>query len=138
MKRGFKEFFIMLLLTIFIIVLLIIALFEYTPNSKPIMGVETYERTGQTVNAIQEISTSSLANNKNESIIKSYSVSQSDLVRYVKSGSYDKKGEDPFAEVKEVVTPSDTTGGSTNTTNTTTGKNTTTSPGYFNSTGKNK
>ena len=136
MKKGFKEFIIMLLLTIVIIILLILALFEYTPNSTPIMEVEEYNRTGQTVNTIQEITTSSTGSNANQSIIKSYSVSQSDLVRYVKSGSYDKKGGDPFAEVEKDI--SDTTNSVSGSTNSVAGKNNTTGQGYFNATGKNK
>ena len=101
------------------------------------MEVEKYERTGQTVNTIQEISVSSLAGNENQSIIKSYSISQSDLARYAKNGSYDKKGGDPFADVPKEETQTNTTN-TTNTTNSVSGSNNKAGQGYFNSTGKNK
>lgn len=142
MGKIIKEITIGILLAIVIIILLIIALYEYMPAQKTVSSVETYQRTGQTSNVLQEIATSSLAGKNNESIIKSYSISSSDLSIYGKTGSYDKGRGDPFADVNELE--SNTTGGNsvntTNSTNTTTtpGNNTNTSTGYFNSTGKTK
>ena len=86
-SKFFKEGIIMILLTIAIIILLIIALYEYTPNQNAISVVESYTRTSETATTLQEISTSDIATQKNESIIKSYSVSSSDLSTYEKNYS---------------------------------------------------
>lgn len=142
-SKIFKEGIIGILLTIVIIILLIIALYEYTPNQKTISEMENYTRTAETANALQEIATSDLANKGNESIIKSYSISSSDLSIYEKNASYDKGRANPFAEVDNEETTTNTTE-NTNTSaagnkNNSNGSTTTnTSTGYFNTTGKNK
>ena len=138
MGGKFKEVVIGVLLTIVIIILLIIALYEYTPNKNPISTVETYKRTSQTATTLEEISTSDIATQTNQSIIKSYSITSTDLAIYANNGSYDKKGGDPFAEVEKDETSSSANNSVNNISTNSINNKTNTSTGYFNSTGKNK
>lgn len=142
MPKFLKEFIITILLAIVIIILLIFAFYEYTPNQKNISEVEEYKRTGQTANTIQEISTASVTTTGNESIIKSYTITASDLKIYAKDKTYDEGRTDPFAMIgsdlyigdpSDTTNPSDTTGGGSGAQ-----KPPSKSPGYFESTGKNK
>ena len=133
MGGKLKEIIIMIFLTILIIILLIIALYEYVPNKEGISEVEAYKRTPETVNVLQEISTSELATQNNESIIKSYSITSYDLSEYVKHDSYNRGRENPFADVGTDMSIE-------NEISTNTIKNTieNTSTGYFNKTGQTK
>jgi len=149
MDKFLKEFIITILLTIVIIILLIIALYEYTPNQKNVPTTGEYKRTGQTANTLQEISTATVTTTGNESIIKSYTITASDLKSFAKDKTYDEGRADPFATVgsdlyENETDPNDPTnpgnqtgGGSVNSVGGNKNK-TNTSQGYFNSTGKNK
>ena len=153
MGKFFKEGVIIILLTIVIIILLIIALYDYAPNNKSISEVASYKKTQATTDVLTEISTSELGNNKNESVITSYTITPSDLSAYASTNIYDQGRGNPFDKVEVADTTSsegtnnpassgtsaggtqDSSGTNNNTSNT---ENTNTSTGYFNTTGKNK
>ena len=136
MGRYFKEIMIGILLTIVIILLLIIALYNYAPNSKQISELESYERSSQTSEVLQEISTSSITNSVEGGVIKSYTVGTGDLKNYERNELYDKGRGNPFENVGIELTNNRTN--SINGTGQTTNSNSSGSTGYFNSTGKNK
>lgn len=135
----FKEVFRIILLAIAILILLVIALYEYVPSSITLTEVTPYKQLGETANIIKQVSdTTSGEEEANESIIKSYTVTEQDLKRYEGTYKYNSGRGNPFQNlVYNPVVTSGTVGnsitdptGSTNSINTATG--------YFNSTGKNK
>ena len=145
MGRYLKEGIIILLVIIAIMILLILALYEYAPANKNISTVKTYERTADVSKTLQEIGATDLSVGSSESIIKSYSISSSDLKNYEKTASYDKGRANPFADIEEngngsTGTSTDSTAGTNNNSNSGNVTNTsqTKQEGYFNSTGKNK
>lgn len=136
-----KEIFRIILLVIAIFILLVIALYEYVPNSRILSDVTTYQQSSETANIIQQISDTTSENITNESIIKSYTVTEADLDRYKDTYKYNKGKGNPFQNVianpvimldglGNYIASENTTVSGTNSTNTATG--------YFNSTGKNK
>lgn len=121
--------------------MLIIALYEYIPNNRIVDEVTEYKRNGETANAITDIHDETSINVENESIIKSYTVTGSDLNLYKNTERYNSGRGNPFENIiynpyvapAEIGTNSVSSDLPTNTTNTTN-----TSTGYFNSTGKTK
>ena len=107
---------------------------------------ESYERTADVSKTMQEISTTDLSVGSSESIIKSYSISSSDLKNYERNDYYDKGRANPFADVENKEDPANTTGdsasGSSNNSNsgnkTNTNKTEAKQEGYFSSSSKNK
>lgn len=135
MGRFLKEGIILVLLTIIIIILLVIALYEYTPK-QTLSELETYARTEQTSNVIQEIKTSDSNSNGEQSIIKSYSISAYDLSTYSNLGIYEGERANPFAKVEGKAQYNNSNPGSGTVSSSGGGSNSST--GYFNKTGTNK
>lgn len=146
MSRYLKEGIIILILAILVIVTIVLALYNYAPAHKNISTVKSYERTADVSKTMQEISTTDLSVGSSESIIKSYSISSSDLKNYERNDYYDKGRANPFADVENKEDPANTTGdsasGSSNNSNsgnkTNTNNGGTKQEGYFTSSNKNK
>lgn len=137
MKLGkwFKEIAIGGLLIIAILVLLLIALYEYNPKIS-LAEVEKYKRTEKISSTLGEISTTDIANSQNDGIIRSYTISAKDLSVYAQSEVYEASRPDPFAALEddsEYKADSQIDGGSVSGGGSSGG-----STGYFNKTGKNK
>lgn len=110
-KNILKELIIILLLTLAIILLLGVLLYDYVPMNKVIPEKITYAASEE----VKQISTE--LNEKKEDIpITSYTVTSTDLKNYKKVNDYTAGRKNPFATVG-------TTGGTTGTGSTTENKN---------------
>ena len=148
MGKSFKDGIVYVLLTIVIVLLLAIALYEYSPNQKSLSKVEAYKREEETSTVLKEINSASVAGNDEESIITSYAVTSSDLSTYARTNTYNQGRSNPFAAVNDQSKSSGNNdngnGKTTSTTKSTKGKtsnsssSTSESTGYFKSTGTNK
>ncbi len=63
MGKIFKEVFIGILLTIVILILLIVCLYEYSPGQKTYSELEAYKRDSATSEVLKEIASSSVGSN---------------------------------------------------------------------------
>ena len=134
LEKILLESIILAVLAGIIVILLVIALYEYKPNIS-VAKVETYSKGEETSKVLQEIATTNITDTDG-GIIRSYTISAKDLTVYAQSEVYEASRPNPFASLEDdesyKANQSDTGSvGSTNTTNT----NTT---GYFNKTGKTK
>ena len=100
MSKILKELIIFILLTIVIVILLIIAFYEYMPKTM-LSELERYSRTEQVSGVIQEINTSDITDGTKKDVVKSYSISATDLEAYKILDIYqDSKRPDPFSPLK--------------------------------------
>lgn len=100
MGKILKECIIFILLAIVILMLLIIAFYEYMPKTD-LSEVQRYNRTEQVSAVIQEINTSDIADANKKDLIKSYTISASDLEAYKILDIYqDATRPDPFSPLK--------------------------------------
>ena len=136
----FTEVIRIILLAIAILILLVIALYEYVPSSIVLSEVTPYRQSDEISNIIEQVSdTTSGENGEDESIIKSYTVTEKDLENYKGTYKYNNGRGNPFQNLiynPVVILESD--GNSTITTPMISANSTNTATGYFNSTGKNK
>lgn len=102
-KNIFKEIIIILLLTLAIILLLGVLLYDYVPMNKVVPEKVTYVATEDVKNAISD----SEIGQSNE-VIQTYEVTATDLKNYKKGNEYKSGRKNPFAPVT-----SDGTSGST-------------------------
>ena len=114
-KNILKEIIIILLLTLAIILLLGVLLYDYVPMNKVIPEEVTYTASEE----VKQISTE--VEEKNEEIpITSYTVTSTDLKNYKRVNDYTAGRKNPFAAVES----SDTTSTEGNTENSNTGSTT--------------
>ena len=114
-KSVLKEIIIILLLTLAIILLLGVLLYDYVPMNKVMPEKISYTASDE----VKQISTE--VEKKNEEIpITSYTVTSTDLKNYKKVNDYTAGRKNPFAAIE-------TSGGTEGTTGNTTSGNTTTS-----------
>lgn len=112
-KSIIKEIFIIVLMTIAIILVLGILLYEYNPTSKKTPNkVEAYTLPEDMQQELNE----TIAENEKQNIIKTYRVDANDLRIYESTNDYDKGRPDPFDKIGS------STGSSNN--NSATGNNT--------------
>ena len=114
-KNVLKEIIIILLLTLAIILLLGVLLYEYVPMNKVVPEAVTYTATEETRQALEE----KTAQDSDE-VILSYEVTSTDLKNYKKGKDYKAGRKNPFSAVTTTeagnTTQTNTTG-NTNTTN---------------------
>lgn len=97
MGKILKELIIFILLAIVIVILLIIAFYEYMPKTM-LSDLEKYARTEQVSGIIQEINTSEMADGTKKDLLKSYTVTATDLEAYKILDIYqDSRRPDPFS-----------------------------------------
>ena len=95
-----KEFIILLVLMLVIVMLLAVTFYEYMPK-KVISGLKKYVRNEQVSAVIQEINTSEIADSTKKDVIKSYSITPTDLEAYKILDIYqDETRPDPFSPLK--------------------------------------
>ena len=111
-KNVLKEIIIILLLTLAVILLLGVLLYDYVPMNKVIPEKVTYTATEETRKALEE-----KQQMENDEVILSYEVTSTDLSNYKKVNDYKAGRKNPFSAVS-----SETTGGNT-TNRDTTGSN---------------
>lgn len=92
-----KEFIILLILMIVIIMLLALTFYEYMPKTA-LSVLNKYVRDPEVSAVIQEINTSEIADSTKKNVIKSYSISATDLEAYKILNIYqDATRPDPFS-----------------------------------------
>lgn len=95
-KSIIKEIFIIVLMTIAIILVLGILLYEYNPTSKKTPNeVEAYTLPEDMQQELNE----TIAENEKQNIIKTYRVDANDLKIYESTNDYDKGRPDPFDKI---------------------------------------
>lgn len=137
---NFKEIIRLIFLLAIIIILFIIALYEYIPNSKIIEDVSVYSPKGEITTTLEEVSEVTSGNLKEEIVMKSYKVTGKDLNIYENIHKYNSGRGNPFENViyysttedESTSTYYDDNEGSSST------SSSSSSTGYFTSTGKNK
>ena len=97
MKTAIKEFFIICLLCVAIVLVLGILFYEYTPTGLCFPEEVKHVRNTEIAGQIEEIETST----NNASIIKSYKMDQADLDMYASQNIYKSGKSDPFADYKD-------------------------------------
>lgn len=123
-KKVFKEIIIILLLTLAIILLLGVLLYDYVPMNKVIPEKVTYTASDE----VKEISTE--INKKDEEIpITSYTVTSTDLKNYKKVNDYTAGRKNPFAAVEIIESNPEATNGNANGNTGTTGQTNSSSSG---------
>lgn len=123
-KKVFKEIIIILLLTLAIILLLGVLLYDYVPMNKVIPEKVTYTASDE----VKEISTE--INKKDEEIpITSYTVTSTDLKNYKKVNDYTAGRKNPFAAVEVQDSNSDNSNANSNGNTATTGQTNSSSSG---------
>lgn len=128
-KNVLREIIILLLLTLAIILLLGVLLYEYVPMNKVIPETVTYTATDETRKAIEEQSAQD-----DGTVVLSYEVTSTDLKNYKKVNDYKAGRKNPFSAVGTGSTSSTgtnngstgTTGNSSSTTNSNNENNSTT------------
>ena len=114
-KNVLREIIILLLLTLAIILLLGVLLYEYVPMNKVIPEAVTYTATDETRKAIEEQSAQD-----DGTVVLSYEVTSTDLKNYKKVNDYKAGRKNPFSAVTTTETGNTTqtnTTGNTNTSN---------------------
>ena len=136
----FTEVIRIILLAIAILILLVIALYEYVPSSIVLTEVTPYRQSDEISNIIEQVSdTTSGEDGEDESIIKSYTVTEKDLENYKGTYKYNNGRGNPFQNlIYNPVVILESEGNSTITAPMISANTTNTATGYFNSTGKNK
>ena len=137
-----KEFIILLILMIVIVMLLAVTFYEYMPK-KVLSVLRKYNRNEQVSAIIQEINTSEIADSTQKDLIKSYSITPTDLEAYKILNIYqDATRPDPFSPLKYSAKYDTSISGKSsdvikNNKENTTNKNTN-STGYFSTSSKTK
>lgn len=94
MAKIIKEIIIMLLVCLLTLLLLAIALYQYSPNRKAIPEVTTYAATSEVQDLLEDdIDTRS----QKTKVVSTYEVTSNDLAGYQKSNSYVPGKSNPFA-----------------------------------------
>ena len=93
-KNVLREIIILLLLTLAIILLLGVLLYEYVPMNKVIPETVTYTATDETRKAIEEQSAQD-----DGTVVLSYEVTSTDLKNYKKVNDYKAGRKNPFSTV---------------------------------------
>lgn len=128
-KSIFKEIIIILLLTLAILLVLGIILYDYNPISKKVpdkvaeysLSEEIENELSETINAMET-----------QNIVKTYEITSADLKKYQATNDYDKGKVNPFLWVTEENVNTDNTQNTNNTENNQTNTNTAnTSQGEF-------
>lgn len=109
-KSIIKEIFIMLLLCAAVVLILAVVFYEYNPINKEIPTTLKYEMPSELANVKEELNKELIT--KEEQIIKTYEITESELKLYTKV-NYDKGKADPFAKYSETPSGNVITGGST-------------------------
>ena len=100
-KNVLREIIILLLLTLAIILLLGVLLYEYVPMNKVIPETVTYTATDETRKAIEEQSAQD-----DGTVVLSYEVTSTDLKNYKKVNDYKAGRKNPFSAVNTGSTSS--------------------------------
>ena len=100
-KNVLREIIILLLLTLAIILLLGVLLYEYVPMNKVIPETVTYTATDETRKAIEEQSA-----HDDGTVVLSYEVTSTDLKNYKKVNDYKAGRKNPFSTVNTGSTSS--------------------------------
>ena len=104
-KKLVKELFIIALLSIVVIFILGILFYDYIPIDHKITSVK-YVADENVVSTIDEIKSNSgedITQDKNDSLLQSYTIDKDDLSGYASDNSYESGKVDPFAEDSEPV-----------------------------------
>ena len=104
-KKLVKELFIIALLSIVVIFILGILFYDYIPIDQKITSVK-YVADENVVSTIDEIKSNSgedITQDKNDSLLQSYTIDKDDLSGYASDNSYESGKVDPFAEDSEPV-----------------------------------
>ena len=129
-KNIIKEIIMILLLTLAIILVLGVLLYEYVPISKTVPNPVSYVRT----EAVEEELASSDTIDESQ-LVMTYEINSSDLNNYKQMQEYKPGKANPFAAVSEDNTGNNNGNNSSNTssgsTSTGTNNNTSTSEGYY-------
>ena len=104
-KKLVKELFIIALLSVVVIFILGILFYDYIPIDQKITSVK-YVADENVVSTIDEIKSNSgedITQDKNDSLLQSYTIDKDDLSGYASDNSYESGKVDPFAEDSEPV-----------------------------------
>ena len=104
-KKLVKELFIIALLSVVVIFILGILFYDYIPIDQKITSVK-YVADENVVSTIDEIKSNSgedITQDKNDSLLQSYTIDKDDLSGYASDNSYESGKVDPFAEDSESV-----------------------------------
>lgn len=104
-KKLAKELFIIALLAIVVIFILGILFYDYIPQDQKITSVK-YVADENVVSTIEEIKSNSgedITEEKEDSLLQSYTIDKDDLSGYASDNSYESGKKDPFAEDSEPV-----------------------------------
>lgn len=107
-KKIIKELIILLLISLAILLILGIVLYDYLPNNKVIPEVEEYQKSAE----MQEALTSAKAEESTK-VVLTYEITNSDLNMYEKTKEYVAGKSNPFEEYTEETNES--TNGNTTT-----------------------
>lgn len=111
-SKVLKELFIIILLLMVILFVLGILFYDYIPKGNELINSPKYVADEDVLSTIDEIKANSgdnITEEKNNSLIKSYSIDKNDLTEYASDKSYESGKKDPFAEVSEPVEETVTT-----------------------------
>ena len=110
-KKLVKELFIIALLAIVVIFILGILFYDYIPVEQKITSVKYVadENVISTINEIKSNSGEDIEENKQDSLLQSYTIDKDELSNYQNDNSYESGKVDPFAEDSEPVDEKTTT-----------------------------
>lgn len=112
MTKTIKEIVIMLLVSLGILLILAIALYQYIPSRKQVPEITKYSATEEVQDLLED---DIITRTKNREPIERYKVTSSDISSYQKQQEYIPGKIDPFAEYSSGTTgePSTSTGDNT-------------------------
>lgn len=108
MKNAFKNIILILALSAVIIMVIAILLYDFIPSSSTVAEPNIYTADSKTTKVLSEIAEESSSldsttdgtsnGTKSNIVLKSYSITETDLALYSASKDYDKGKADPFAD----------------------------------------
>ncbi len=131
MKNALKNIVLIVALAAVIVIIIAILLYDFIPSGSTVAEPNIYTADASTTKILSEIAeeSSSLNDQQNNAgsstepniVLKSYSITETDLALYTASNEYEPGKADPFADAETSSNPDD---GSGNSGNTATGGNT--------------
>lgn len=103
MKSFFKNVFLIIALSLAILMIIGICLYDFIPTNSTFAEANTYETNAKTLKVLAEITNDENLNEDGESgnnvVLKEYSVTEADLATYIAKKDYQKGKTDPFSGV---------------------------------------
>ena len=131
MKNALKNIVLIVALAAVIVIIIAILLYDFIPSGSTVAEPKIYTADASTTKILSEIAeeSSSLNDQQNNAgsstepniVLKSYSITETDLALYTASNEYEPGKADPFADAETSSNPDDGSGNSGNTNNSTSG-----------------